>query len=239
MPIAGRSISSALLLKRRLGRQAVCGFATRFFFAMSVAICVARNVNAQLPQAREFYERDYAVAPGVAGQGGGAQARPRPRTQPAGKDAELRSVGRGKEGDVAGRGNSPLARGRKRKLLVDVTVSSSDPKHLLVVVEAIKHLYDSRLVFVRSVTHIGDYRSITDEIENELARRGIPLSEGVAPPEQDPPPLSPRWEIHTREGTHIAEGYLSLEPLINEYGEYDPRQRAPISDQLEVIAGGF
>lgn len=206
---------------------------------MSVAVCVARNVNAQIPQAREFYERDYAIAPGVAGQGGGAQARPRPRTQPAGKDAELRSAGRGEEGDVAGRGNSPSARGRKRRLLVDVTVSSSDPKHLLGVVEAIKHLYDNRLVFVRSVTHIGDYRSITGEIENELARRGISLSEGVAPPEQDPPPLSPRWEIHTRDGTHIAEGYLSLEPLINEYGEYDPRQRAPISDKPEVVAGGF
>jgi hypothetical protein len=122
---------------------------------------------------------------------------------------------------------------------VDVTVSSSDPKHLLGVVEAIKHLYDNRLVFVRSVTHIGDYRSITGEIENELARRGISLSEGVAPPEQDPPPLSPRWEIHTRDGTHIAEGYLSLEPLINEYGEYDPRQRASISDKPEVVAGGF
>lgn len=216
-------------------RRALCRFDQRGLLFLGVVLCLGQNARADLPQAKEFYERDYAIAPGVAGQGGGAQARPRPRATRASHNGDSRSA----VGGMVEPADSSSARGKKRKLLVSVTVSSSDQKHFLAVIDSIKRLNDSRLAFVTSVTHIGDYRSVTPDIENELAKRGISLSEGFVLPQQNPPPLSPMWNIRTRDGWHIAEGYVSIEQFVNEYGEYDPKHRAQSSEKPEVKVEGF
>ncbi len=228
-------LSTETMIVKRYVQGAFSLFVPRGLLLLAMLLCLGRNARTELPQAKEFYERDYAIAPGVAGQGGGAQARPRPRATRVSHNGDSRSA----VGGVVEPADSSSARGKKRKLLVSVTVSSSDQKHFLAVIDAIKRLNDSRLAFVTSVTHIGDYRSVTPDIENELAKRGISLSEGFVPPDQNPPPLSPMWNIRARDGWHIAEGYVSIEQFVNEYGEYDPKHRAQIAEKPEVAAEGF
>jgi hypothetical protein len=197
------------------------------------ALLVARVSFAELPRAKDFYEHDYAIAPGVAGEGGGASARPKSKTKSDSTSANDAST------VVELRGNRLSTRGKKRRLLIDVTANSADPKHFVAVIEAVTRLHDAKLAFIGTVTHVGDYRSVTPEIETELARRGILLMEGFSPPSGTPPPLSPLWEIRAPEGQHIAEGYLSIEPFINEYGEYDPKHRGGDPQKPEVAVEGF
>ena len=90
-------------------------------------------------------------------------------------------------------------------------------------IDAVIKLHDRMRAFIVSVSHIGDYRSITPEIEGALAQRGILLmqSDSVTPELQANE--SPFWWIRTRDGAHIAEGVIDIDPLLNKDNEYDPK----------------
>lgn len=197
--------------------------------ACMVSVADAPWGLAEPSKPQEFYERDYAIAPNVGGQGGGAQARPRSKRSVANEGLKD--------------GNTPAerapTRGKKRRMLVNVTVNSLDTKHFAAVMEVVKRLHDSRLAFVGVVSHVGDYRSLTPELESELARRGIEVVEGMPPDGAKRSTVSPRWEILARDGFHVAEGFISIEPLINEWGDYDPELARKGETKPEAKIEGF
>lgn len=184
------------------------------------------SAHAQESGPRSFYQNDFAAAPGVAGEAGGGQPRRAASRQSAPAPGGLQAP-------VAAGSREP----KKRKMLASVVVNSLDRKHFNAVIDSVLKLHDARLALVTAVLHVGDYRSVTPELEASLLRRGIQIIDYSFPPDAGTPPLSPRWEIVTKDGTHIAEGFLSLEPFINEWGEYSPtikEEKLP-----DVTPGGF
>ncbi len=197
----------------------------------AAALALSATGSAQDSSPKSFYQSDYAAAPGIAGQGGGAQPRrappARPRDAAPGLVAPNGQAGRASQGEGA----------KKRKMVVNVFVNSLDKEHFNRVVESVIKLHDSRLALIAALFHVGDYRAVTPEVQASLERRGILISEHIFDESETPAPVSPRWEITTKDGLHIAEGFLSLEPFINEWGEYDPQ----LAEQkpLDVVPGGF
>lgn len=200
--------------------------------AAACTLAAPLRAAAQEPAPKSFYEQDFAAAPGVVQKGEGAVARPKPHV--ANPSAPLSAP--------AQQPAQAPTRGKKRRLLVSVTVNSRDKKHFDAVIQSVLKLHDSKLAFVPMVTHIGDYNSVTPEVEASLARRGIQIMESCSSPQASPPPLSPRWEILSSGGLHIAEGFLTIEPLINEWGDYDPKlaqSSASKQNAPEVKPGEF
>ena len=84
-------------------------------------------------------------------------------------------------------------------------------------------MHDERTAFITSVSHIGDYRNVSPEMESELAKRQIKLLAAAEPPSSARVSVSPAWIIQTKQGTHIAEGTVAIHSFFDEFGEYNPK----------------
>jgi hypothetical protein len=109
-----------------------------------------------------------------------------------------------------------------------------DKEHFKRVIQEVLTLHDERRAFIFSLEQIGDYQNVPPEIENELAKRNIHLLASSGPPAAAGITLSPAWIIQTQKGTHIAEGIIEIHSLLNEYGEYDPKQHTDPKSKMNV-----
>jgi ABC-type multidrug transport system ATPase subunit len=113
---------------------------------------------------------------------------------------------------------------KKRGVIISVHVSSADKEHLAKVFDEVFVLNDGKTAFITSVSHIGDYKNVTPEMEGELARRNIRLLAAAEPPYAAHVTVSPAWIIQTKQGTHIVEGIIDIHSFFNEFGEYSSKQ---------------
>ena len=167
---------------------------------------------------KEFYSNNYAAAPNDQAPGGP------PRQNESAKRVTTGGTVSGPSGSVAS--VAKPAGVKKRKILVNVFVNSANKDHFLRIIEEVIRLHDQKQAFVISVEHVGDYRSVTPDIEGALSKRGIQLYQISSVPAELEVSASPAWLIRTKQGTHIAEGFARLSQMINEWGEYVPRDPA-------------
>jgi hypothetical protein len=185
----------------------------RWMCALVVVSFHATAGYAQDNAPKNFYKKDYAVAPGAEG---------RDEPQPT-KEAAANKV-RGtptKETPAQGTQHKATPAPKKRRIVVSVYVSSADKDHLTKVLEEVLAVHDERTALVTSVNHIGDYRNVSPEMESELAKRQIKLLAAAEPPSSARVSVSPAWIIQTKQGTHIAEGTVAIHSFFDEFGEYN------------------
>lgn len=163
-------------------------------------------------QPKEFYNRDFAAAPGQPGRA----------KSPQETNSNVASQGShaGPSG-IASTSQRPPGK-QRQSVLVHAYISSIDRSHFEAAAASVLRLHDERRATVAAVFHVGDYRSVTPEIESEFARRRIPFAATLLVPPELGIQLSPAWVVITEEGPHLLEGFISISPAINEWGELDP-----------------
>lgn len=182
---------------------------------------------------KKFYERNFAGAPGGV-QGDEIRRRPSKRaTQSSGSgdtpargsqpDAQASVVGAvQQQADSASRRATKSPTEKRQPLLISVVVNSLNREHFQRVINEAIRLHDSRIAVISSIDHIGDCRAVTPEIEAQLYRqRGIVINQIDQLPARYGVSLSPLWIVHKPEGLHLATGGMSIDSMINEFGEYD------------------
>jgi hypothetical protein len=185
-----------------------------WLYVLMLGSFIPSIVIAQDTAPKNFYKRDYAIAPGAEGRDETPVSRAAPRKMPSSAQQSGTPIPQRKATPVA----------KKRGVVISVHVNSADTEHLTKVLDEVFALYDGRTAFITAVNHIGDYRNVTPEMESELARRNITLMAGGEPPYNARGTVSPAWIIQTKQGTHIAEGIISIHSFFNEFGEYSPKQ---------------
>ena len=202
-------------------------------FAPLVAILVGITSGAQEtlaePEAnREFYDHNYAAT--VGGQQGPEKVKaPRERAATKGKAAESLSSRTSKI-----KGTTDQA--KRRRLSISVYVNSKDLAHFNRTLDEILRLHDTKTVRITDVSHIGDYRAITDDAQKKLRARDIAVSQVDVPPKEFGITLSPAWCVQTREGIHIVEGASSITSFIDAWGDFKPRADEKVTPN-EKLAG--
>jgi len=108
-----------------------------------------------------------------------------------------------------------------RVLLV---VNSKDATHLNQVVQKALSLDTKGIVHISDITHIGDYRNLSDELAVKLKSRRIAYKAGANAPLGLPVTRSPAWIFLGPAGARIVEGTFDLEQYVSPLGQYkDPR----------------
>ena len=190
----------------------------RLICALVACGVLSQLAHAQNNAPKTFYKKDYAIAPGAEGRD----------DAPSTKDASHRKVGNssGQQGAPQGSQRATTSVAKKRMVVISVYVNSVDKEHLAKVLEEVYALHDEKTAFITSLNHIGDYRTITPEIESDLSKRKIRLFAAIEPPYTAQATVSPTWIIETKKGFHIAEGVIPIHAFFDEFGEYDPKRRS-------------
>jgi hypothetical protein len=199
------------------------------FLIAGMALSACWRAEAQTDPGKSpkvFYEHDYAVAPGYEGKDDTfKQQQISPR--PSGETSFYGLVSSSPSTRGTGRGEP----GRYRNQVV-VLVNSVDVEHFERVIEEVLRLTHSRRGLVTGVYPIGNETDISTEVRGALRSRGVHIFRREEIPEHLNITVSPAWWIRTPEGGHLVEGVIGIEPLIDEYGEYDPKRAE------EIKAGG-
>lgn len=105
-----------------------------------------------------------------------------------------------------------------------LVVNSKDTTHLHQVVQKALSLVAKGIVHISDITHIGDYRTLSEELAIKLKNRKISYSAGSSAPLGLPVTRSPAWVFLGPAGARIVEGTLDLERYVTPLGQYkDPR----------------
>ena len=196
---------------------------------LGLVILSSEDASAQNKSPKGFFKKDYAEAPGAQGRDVA------PPSADAFQGRRARSATNQAPPPASQQNTAPTT--RKRRIIISVYVNSADKEHFMKVLDELYTIHDEKRAFVVSLVHIGDYRSVTPEVEGELAQRNINLMAASELPSVVPATSSPVWMIQTQEGVHIAEGIIDIHSFFNEYGEYDPKRRKDPS--LEGAVEGF
>lgn len=160
----------------------------------------------------EFYDHNYAAT--VGGQQG-------PNKPKIGRE---RGSAKGITPESVAPKTSALAgvpdRAKRRRLAVSVYVNSKDSAHFNRTLDEILRLHDTKMVRITDVSHIGDYRAITEDVKKKLGARDIVVGQVDVPPEDFGITISPAWCVQTREGLHIVQGFSSIAPFIDAWGDF-------------------
>jgi hypothetical protein len=217
------------VLNIRTGEQAIrvaCRCLALLAFILAFG---ALSVCAQEHAPKSFYKKDYASAPGAEGRTEPIETPQRRPTQVVTNSAST--------SPTTSSPKEKATESRKRRVVISVYVNSQDREHLHRVLAEVYQLNDEKRAFVNSVEHIGNYSSITPDVEDELKRRSINLRAATLPSLDANLTTSPAWVIMTPQGVHIAEGIIEISSLFNEYGEYDPKNYS--NAESTVKAEGF
>jgi hypothetical protein len=108
--------------------------------------------------------------------------------------------------------------------MVLVVVNSKDAEHLNRVVQKALSLDTKGIVHISDITHIGDYRTLSEDLAVKLRARKIPYKADTTAPLGLPVTRSPAWVFLGPAGARIVEGTLDLEQYVTPLGQYkDPR----------------
>ncbi len=182
-----------------------------------LGVCGPQSVRAEDQKPKDFYKHNYASAPGYEGD---ARALERP-------SAPNRSVGAASpiaETKEVGTSRVSPPRHDAKKATISVFVNSLDREHFGRVVQEVVRLHDAHRAVFAGIFHIGDYEAVTPEVEKELSKRKISIYQLTSVLPELFAEVSPTWVVSTREGRHVAEGFLEIERFFDEWGEYNPKR---------------
>jgi hypothetical protein len=181
--------------------------------ALIVGVMSGSEVTLSEPAgSRDFYDHNYAAS--VGGQQGRSKLQ-------VSRDRDAVTIKTIESGDSeSGKARGAPDRSKRRRLWVSVYVNSKDLAHFKRAIDEILRLHDTKVVRISNVSHIGDYRTVTDDVQKKLAARDIAIGQVEAPPKTLGITMSPAWCVQTREGVHIIEGSPSVEPFIDAWGEF-------------------
>jgi hypothetical protein len=121
---------------------------------------------------------------------------------------------------------------RPKTTYLELYVNSKDPKHFNAIIERAVRLQQSNVIPISAVYHIGDFNSVTPDIQGKLWRTKLKLFALSGVPSDLPITTSPAWVFVTRGGRRIVEGATSIESFIDDSGEF--RDGSHIRDPLAV-----
>jgi hypothetical protein len=108
--------------------------------------------------------------------------------------------------------------------MVLLVINSKDAGHLTQVVQKALSLDTKGIVHISEITHIGDYRTLSEDLAVKLRARKIPYKADTTAPLGLPVTRSPAWVFLGPAGARIVEGTLDLEQYVTPLGQYkDPR----------------
>ncbi len=164
---------------------------------------------------KDFFKHNYAVAPGYEGAGKITEG---PGTQGSSKESAVQPP------QIEQASSLPKLQTETKKPTVHVFVNSLERTHFNRVIQEAIRLHDAKRAVVFGVFHIGDYEAVTPAIEQELSSREIRIYQVGSVFSELFAESSPLWVVATRQGRHVAEGFLEITPFFDEWGEYNPKR---------------
>jgi len=111
---------------------------------------------------------------------------------------------------------------------VEVYVNSQEKAHFENVVSELVRTVKKGKVRVSRLVHIGDFHNVSAGVKNQIAAAGLSLSAASRVPEKYSSAISPLWIITGDVGVRIVEGATTIEPFIDEHGNYvEPKAATP------------
>lgn len=194
----------------------------------SVVLCFESSAVAQRAP-KEFFEKHYADKPHTAGEQQPEYAgrekvatRAPVRSASAGPSTTTPRVGR--EGGKV-RGLQAQEKKRAQNGFLTVYVNSADKQHFERVIESTLIIAQKAQFYVASVVHIGDYRNVSEAVEQDVKGMGIALHAAGSPPPSLGISRSPAWVLYTPQGIHIVEGVVQFERFMTPMGEFSQQQQ--------------
>lgn len=191
----------------------------RQYHFLVVAALVASWAPQALCQSQpspDFYEKNYAQAPNVAGER--QQAPDSARGSRSGQSA-VSSQGGG--GSPTGATGGAAFGAEAPKMQVFLYVNSKDKSHFYTAFrKALKLQELNRYAVVRMIAHVGDYRNVTDEMKQQAAAKKILFFASPMVPADLGVTESPTWVLDDGQTQHIVEGLMNPEACIDSQGAY-------------------
>ncbi len=188
----------------------------------------ARCADAQPREhGKDFFERDYARGIQHDAQGGFAkQKTPQPVTTPERSQAGSSAGARQSSAQMATVSASSVSSQEKPQgntrpddiPRVELYVNSADANHLNQVVVKALELRRKGKIFLIGISHIGDYRTLSPEARDELAKLQIRYTAAPSVLYGEHIKLSPTWAFVSPEGARLVEGCLDPERYISTNG---------------------
>jgi len=118
-------------------------------------------------------------------------------------------------------GGPPSGETQRYRMRIALYVSSTDGKHLNEVLRtAFKVAEKYPSIVMAEIYHIGDYRNVSEALQQEAAARKIFMTAIQQPPKNLNLITSPAWVLRDSQGIHIVEGVVAIDKCIDENGEY-------------------
>lgn len=201
------------------------------YIVAALVMSSASSAVSQPQQTRDFYERNYAEAPNVAGE---RQQAPESAAGARNPQAGSRNVSgtAAPQGSVQGISSATDA----PKMQVYLYVNSKDKAHFYTAFrKALKLQELNRYAAVRMIAHVGDYRNVTDEMKQQAATKKILLVPSPMVPADLGVTESPTWVLDDGQTQHIVEGLMNPESCIDAQGAYrEPEKSIFESDHTPV-----
>jgi hypothetical protein len=178
---------------------------------------------------KEFYQKNYADKPLTAGEQLPEYAgrekvviQQRDRSEWAAPRPTSPAVGRNSESSARSQLQDEQ---RARNGFLTVYVNSLDKQHFERVIENTVAIADKAQFRVSSVVHVGDYRNVSERVEQDLKGARISLVAAAVPPAYLGITRSPAWVLYTPQGIHIVEGVMQFDRFMTPMGEFSPQQQ--------------
>lgn len=210
---------------RRFARSA----AVSLLVALGIATPVSMS-HAQPQAPGAFYEKDYAVAPRVAGgEMPAAQlSTPIPHgvtPMPGGAHTPAQRTGM----PVSGKGDPTSPQLIPYRMSVRLYVASHDKRHFEQVMRKVFSLNaHNRNMRVTEVYHIGDERNVSATIKDDARAQKIYIGPLYHPPVDLNVESSPTWVLRDAltKSVHTVEGILEIDKCVTAQGEYRHPERS-------------
>jgi hypothetical protein len=210
-----------------------------------LCVCAAfiRGADAQpRGSGKDFFEHDYArgIQHGVR-VSAEKQKTPQPAAKPEGTQA-LSAGGVGQSPDQvaaisAQNAKSPEKSKGKPQLgdipRVELFVNSADANHLNQVVARGVTFHKKGRIYLFSISHIGDYRTLSAENRAELEQLKIRYTAAPSVIYGEHITQSPTWAFVSEEGSRLVEGCLDPERYIDTNGAEPPTTKLDAMNKEE------
>ncbi len=201
-------------------------------------LCNGATAFGQPIDPKTFYDKDYAVSPNY--RPGSKEPTSPSSTNPTTSNQAARIPGANalpSTGLQQTPANNPLE-AISSDTWVEVVVNSLDEKHFMDVIAEVLNVARSQRANILSVSHIGDYRVMSDEIKKQLAEFDITVVDALIPPHKLTLLQSPTWIFNTAQGRYVVEGAPSIEQCLSPTGEFQrPHAVAPTKKPEQRISG--
>ena len=182
-----------------------------------------------------FFEKDYAGSPKLRGDSLPEQHAYTPAAIPKGG---AQSPQPPLAAPLPQTGAPPSGQTQKYRMRITLYVSSKDKRHFEEVMRtAFKVAGKNPSVVMAEVYHIGDYRTVSEGIQQEAAARKIFMTAIQQTPKNLNIISSPAWVLRDARGIHIVEGIVEIDKCIDLNGDYREPQGSMFQEPATPTIG--